>query len=135
MTEIVVSVVVAVGVVVMTLQRFGWIPQGPTATAASRRADEAEKELSAVLTELAELRATRTLKPILEQLARNAELQTQVLDRLTQMNGSIKSVHAGLEKTNEGLELVVEGLRVVTGLAMSEVAVPAPRPARRRKTA
>ena len=134
MTELVVSAVVVAAAIVMGLQRLGWLPQGPTATASARRADEAEKELSAVLDELVALRATRSLEPILAQLAMSAEIQSQILDRLVSFNGALKATNAGLEETREGLVAATEAIKFLAGAVHSDYIAPA-KPRARRKTA
>ena len=115
MTEAIIAAVLVLGGIVKSAQMLGWISEGST-TKHFRDKLEAEQEITRELrAENITLRQTRSLEPVLEQLARNSEIQTQTLDKLTSLNG-------GLAKVEEGLASTVEALKSVAGMVASEQA-------------
>ena len=101
--ETVTAGVLALGAIIVALQRFGWLTS-PTVKAATERADAAESELEKLRGRTAVLEARTDLRPIVEALEKHAEqmilsqkLHTQTLDKLNDLNGSLKANTVAVE--------------------------------------
>jgi hypothetical protein len=65
-----------------------------------------------------ELRGKTSLEPVIDQLAANAELQAQVLDRLIHHNGSFKHIEESLGEVRKGLQMLTGFIAGVVELPM-----------------
>ena len=66
------------------------------------------------------LAATRSLEPIISQLAANAELEKQVLDRLVHHNGSFAHMEASMRELHEGLKMLTAFIAAALDLPQKE---------------
>jgi hypothetical protein len=109
-------------IIVYLLRRMNVMPFSPTEKAAVERADRAENELAEANKRIGELEQTRSMRPIVEALARNSELQSQILERLANYNGSFKHMEDSLAAVRGSLSEVLgslgdhaNGMRALTG--------------------
>jgi hypothetical protein len=82
-----------------------------------RAIDRLHGELASVNARNAELEASRSMTPVLEQLKQSSELQAQVLDRLVHHNGSFRHMETSLRE-------IAEGFKLMTGFIAGAVGVP-----------
>jgi hypothetical protein len=89
----------------------------------SRSASEADAEIAIrdrtidrLAARNAELEATHSMTPVLEQLHQNAGLQAEVLDRLVHHNGSFRHMETSLRE-------IAEGFKLMTGFIAGAVGV------------
>lgn len=109
-------------VVAYLLRRIGVLPFSPTESAAVDRADRAEGELAKANQRIGELEQTRSMKPIIEALQTNAELQAQVMDRLAHHNGSFQHVEKSLSLIEHSLQTLTGFIVGVAELSPAQVA-------------
>lgn len=109
-------------VLAYTLRRLRLLPFSPTERAAVERADRAENELMEAHKRIGELEQTRSMQPIVEALAKNSELQAQILERLANHNGSFRhmedsldTVRASLAEVRDALVHHANGMHALTG--------------------
>lgn len=72
-----------------------------------RTIERLRTERNAALDKAAELQRTRSLEPILDQLAENSRLQAQVIDRLAAHNGSFAHMEKALGTVADGLKALM----------------------------
>jgi hypothetical protein len=118
--NIAVGVVVIVGVIGLALRTLGWLPEPRSMRYWRDRAEDAEKAYEARETEISELRATRTMEPILRLLQSNAQVQGQVLDRLVHHNGSFKHMEESFGEIHEALRLLTGFITGITDIPTRE---------------
>jgi len=85
-----------------------------------RTIDRLHDELTHVSARNAELEASRSMTPVLEQLQQNAGLQAQVLDRLVHHNGSFRHMETSLREISEGFKLMTGFIAGAVGVKTSD---------------
>lgn len=106
-TGTVVAIVLAVGAVIVGLQKLGWLPAGSVAKAEHERAERAEEALRAAVSEntllmsrVRELEARTNLEPLIEAQQQTADAIRQMASAVSNNSQVVRDLASSLRSTN-----------------------------------